>query len=119
MNRRRITQPLLVLAGTVTGMAVAIVVTPTGDPIPAPDVATHVSSRPHPQADRLDRLVERHECWTGAAPADVIPGHAVVTLPGTEPQLVSSDVGFALWLGPDAQPGTNDERPGQLHAFCP
>lgn len=32
-------------------------------------------------------LIEKHDCWTGEAPADVqgqLPGHVVVTRPGDE-----------------------------------
>ncbi len=62
-------------------------------------------------ADRVAVLVESHDCWTGPSPHgdDVIPGHAVVALPGGAPRLLSSRVGFAIWL---------DGRPGTLHAFC-
>lgn len=27
-------------------------------------------------------LIQRHDCWTGEAPAGVIPGHVVVTIDG-------------------------------------
>src|SRR5262245_32018193 len=65
---------------------------------------------PDSPAARIQRLEDRHHCWTGAAPEpDVIPGHAVVTLPGHRPQLVDADVGFGIWL---------DGDPGTLHAFC-
>lgn len=59
----------------------------------------------------VSELITDHQCWTGAAPdPDVIPGHAVVTLPGAFPELVPSAVGFGIWLEGD---------PGTLHAFCP
>ena len=60
-------------------------------------------------SDRVTRLVERHDCWTGEAPGGVIPGHAVVTLPGERAALVPAEVGFGIWL---------DGDPGRLHAFC-
>lgn len=60
--------------------------------------------------DRVVRLISHHHCWTGTAPKDVIPGHAVVTLPGHRARLVPADRGFAIWL---------DGAPGVLHAFCP
>jgi hypothetical protein len=60
-------------------------------------------------ADRATRLVERRDCWTGEAPAGVVPGHAVVTLPGERAALVPAEVGFGIWL---------DGDPGRLHAFC-
>jgi hypothetical protein len=60
---------------------------------------------------RVDELVADHGCWTGAAPdPTVIPGSAVVTLPGREPALVPADIGFEIWL---------EGRPGTVHAFCP
>ncbi|QNN52300.1 hypothetical protein [Nocardioides mesophilus] len=61
---------------------------------------------------RVDRLIERHGCWSGEAPADLaggLPLHAVVTLPGRRPAFVDSGVGFDLWTG---------VRAGRLHAFC-
>jgi len=69
---------------------------------------------------RVGLLIERHDCWTGEAPdPDIIPGHAIVTLPRQIAQRVSSDVGFGIWLGPDGKSGTGDERAGDLWAFCP
>ena len=57
-----------------------------------------------------ERLVERYDCWTDDAPEpDVIPGHAIVTLPGGQPERVPSEVGFGIW---------QDGDPGTLHAFC-
>lgn len=68
----------------------------------------------------VERLKSEHGCWTDEAPADVIPGHAVVSLPGDDgPRVARSDVGFAIWLGVDGEAGTGDERPGVVYAFCP
>lgn len=62
-------------------------------------------------ADRVARLLARHGCWTGPAPAgSPAPGHAVVTLPGARARLVAADVGFAIWL---------EHAPGTVHGFCP
>lgn len=50
-------------------------------------------------AGRAARLVERHDCWTGEAPADVeIPGGVVLAEVGQGPRYFSSDavVGGAL-----------------------
>lgn len=60
-------------------------------------------------AARAAELVAENDCWTGEAPADVIPGHAVVTTPGRPPHLAPAARGFAIWL---------DGAPGTLHAFC-
>ena len=58
----------------------------------------------------MHHLIERHHCWTGEQPADVEePHHAVVTLPGGRPRIMSADVGFGIWLY---------REPGVLHAFC-
>ncbi len=60
---------------------------------------------------RVDELIAAHDCWSGDAPdPTVIPGKAVVTLPGAEPALLPADVGFEIWL---------EGRPGTVHAFCP
>ena len=70
------------------------------------------TGQPYPDAglDRVQRLIERHQCWTGEQPADVEqPGHAVVTLPGGRPQIMHADVGYGIWLY---------HEPGVLHAFC-
>ncbi len=63
--------------------------------------ATSAEGRPFPDAglDRVSHLVEKHDCWTGQAPPDAEePRHAVVTLPGGRPRVMSADVGFGIWL---------------------
>ena len=67
----------------------------------------------------VERLESEHGCWTDAAPADVIPGHAIVALPGAAPKRANARVGFDIWLGEDGQPQTGDERGGVVYAFCP
>jgi hypothetical protein len=65
-----------------------------------------------PQVERVQHLIDGHDCWSGATPAgmrDRIPGHAVVTLPGRRAAYFSSGIGFAVWTG---------DRAGTLHAFC-
>ena len=77
-------------------------------PIPAevrPNSGTH-----RPETSRAERLVTRHDCWTGTAPAGVTPTHAVVTMPGDRTRRMSAQVGFDIWVGDHA---------GVLHAFCP
>lgn len=70
--------------------------------------------RPNPPATSTverDRLLDRHDCWTGQGPADTIPGHAVVTPEGSNmPTLAPAADGFAIW---------QDDAPGVLHGFCP
>lgn len=94
---------------------------PDAPSTPAPAVAAPTSAGKLAAAV-VERLVERHGCWTGEAPPEwqgEIPGHAVVTLPGRAPRRTPSSVGFDVWLGPDGQLATGDERPGTVHAFCP
>lgn len=67
----------------------------------------------------VERLIDEHDCWTGPAPGAVTPSRAVVSLPGRTAEVTDSEVGFELWLGPDREAGTGDERAGKLHAFCP
>jgi hypothetical protein len=99
------------------GAAVALVAVSTGIvPSPhdaRPDGATGgpVATRSAQEADRVESLLRRHDCWSGAAPTGAPePDHAVVTLPDQRPRLVAADVGFGIWLAGD---------PGVLHGFCP
>jgi len=74
--------------------------------------ATATTGQHFPEAglDRVEALIMKHECWTGAAPAaSPDPQHAVVTLPGGRPRMMSADVGYGIWLY---------HEPGVLHAFC-
>lgn len=74
-------------------------------------------------------LVERHDCWTGDAPADVtVPGHVVVTL--VDEQGESTFVGGRRLVGPALDyvlagdrsfrlhGGEATWRIGTVHAFC-
>jgi hypothetical protein len=64
----------------------------------------------HPvKPSRVERLLDKHDCWTSKAPEGVIPGHAIVTLPGDVARYTDADTGFGIWL---------DGNPGTLHAFC-
>jgi hypothetical protein len=64
-----------------------------------------------PRSAVVDTLVRDHHCWVGQAPPGTgVPSRAVVTLPGDDPRLAPSRVGFGIWL---------QGRPGTLHAFCP
>lgn len=60
-------------------------------------------------------LVERHDCWTGAAPHDVdMPGHVVVTTPnGTARYAGPRMVGLAL-----DQVFAGADNGLTVHAFC-
>ncbi len=79
--------------------------TPTVDPA----VQSRAEARAA-KAARADRLFRLNGCWSGEAPAGVVPTRALVTLPGKQPALVAVDVGYGIWLDGDA---------GQLHGFCP
>lgn len=68
-----------------------------------------VTWAPSPGQTAAEFLIATHGCWASGGPDDVIPGHAVADV-GNGPELVTSDVGFGIWL---------DGDPGQLFAFCP
>jgi hypothetical protein len=74
---------------------------------PASVADDHVRNHDHPS--RVERLMERHSCWSGEGPPGVIPGRAIVSAPGGRAEVVPADVGFGIWL---------DGEPGSLHAFC-
>jgi hypothetical protein len=103
---------LAVLAGFVLGIATVALFAPPAviefdrSELPADSAAV----------SRADRLVERHGCWSGPAPADMagqLPGHVVVTTSAGRAVYSERLVGPALdqtFGGPDA---------GLLvHAFC-
>lgn len=94
--------PIMTISGLGMGVLVAEYVTPAA-------VQVEPSQPAAPSPSRVERLIERNDCWADDAPKDVIPGHAVVTLPGQDPKVAHADVGFAIWL---------DGRPGTVHAFC-
>ena len=89
-------------------------VTQTPQPDPGstarPTKAEKRQARKAAAAQRVATLMEAHGCWTGAAPAGVVPTHALVTLPGAEPALADADVGYGIWLEGD---------PEKPHGFCP
>lgn len=62
------------------------------------------------------RLAAAHDCWTGAAPADMkgrIPGHVVVTTPG------GRTVYSARLVGPALEQTFDGQGAGLVvHAFC-
>lgn len=100
------------LSAVLTG-AVSLAVAAGGSSAPTDAAPLAPPTRaPTPAAVlRVDELIADHDCWSGAAPdPTVIPGHAVVTLPGEEPALLPADIGFEIWL---------EGRPGTVHAFCP
>lgn len=78
--------------------------------IPAPGVLGSTTSAPEQEVSRAERLVVRHDCWTGAAPEGVEPTHAVISRPGGTARRVAARVGFGIWL---------DGDPGLIHGFCP
>ena len=97
----------LLAAAAAVSAAWVVSATLVGGLAPATVVAVPAGvERPTP----AERLVAAHDCWTDDAPAGVVPGHAVVTLPGAHPRVVPADVGFGIRL---------DGDPGTLHAFCP
>jgi hypothetical protein len=78
-------------------------------------VAPHAVDDAEPS--RVERLVERHNCWTGDAPADVeIPGGVVMSLVGQGPRYFATDerVGQAL----DHMFTADDPAIAVVHGFC-
>lgn len=75
-----------------------------------PDAPAPVTASP---AQRVGRLVEQHDCWTGTAPAGVVPGHVVVTVDGR--------VRYSARLVDDALEAVFGTPHVDLvvHAFCP
>lgn len=70
-------------------------------------------------------LIEKHDCWTGAAPSDmegVLPGHVVVTFPGAVAPTYGGDkaVGIALeqLAHDEVIPGDGEDHGVTVHAFC-
>lgn len=55
------------------------------------------------------QIMGEHDCWSGAGPEGVIPGHAVYTLPGEPTTYGSAEVGFAIYEG---------DIEGDLWGFC-
>ena len=97
---------LRALAAPISFAAVSAILVMTGPTATGEPVQEQSPAQP----SQAERLIERHGCWVGDAPADVIPGHAIVSLPGEGARRVASDVGFGIWL---------DGDPGKLWAFCP
>ena len=76
---------------------------------------------PAPTEDPVARLVEQHDCWRGAAPADMqgqLPGHVVLTI-RTESGNRTRFAG-ARWIGPalDEVFGHDQGAVVAVHAFC-
>lgn len=107
MRSFRSTLARILVANTAVGVMIGVVMTMGSSTVEAAPQSPSVTD---PGPSRVELLIARHECWAGEAPSDVIPGHAIVTLPGGRPRVMLSDVGFGIWL---------DHNPGTVHAFCP
>lgn len=84
----------------------------TGDAMtPAQQRALAEAEEEARRGEMIKALNVEHDCYTGQNPTPgVDPRYAVVTLPGEDPALLPSTVGFGIWLNGD---------PGQHHSFCP
>jgi hypothetical protein len=71
-----------------------------------------------PVEDAAADLIAAHGCKVEGYGSKVIPGHAVVTLPGQDPRYMGSGRAFRIVFGDDGVMGTGDEAPGRVHAFC-
>lgn len=75
------------------------------------DVSNVATADAEPGPSRVERLIERYDCWTDAnEPPEEIPAYSIVTLPGQRAERLPAVVGFGIWL---------DGKPGQVWAFCP
>lgn len=83
--------------------------------LPTVDVVNDPDRMPT-RAERVDQLVERHDCWVDRAPADMrgeFPGHAVVTTASGRTVYSARHVDRAL------HHVFHDEYPDlTVHAFC-
>jgi hypothetical protein len=68
-----------------------------------------------PITSTTEIMLDSHDCWTGDAPAGIIPSHVVVTLPGhVEPtyggrKLTTAALNHLFADGPTV---------GDVHGFC-
>ncbi len=83
------------------------------------DAPPRGSSGPQAAPGSVPWLVERHDCWSGAAPPDMagaVPGHAVVTWPGADDATYGGRRAVEAAL---EQVFGDEETPGlEVHAFC-
>lgn len=116
---RLVARRTLAVAGFALGLLVVSLVGAAAHvqtaPPPAP-AAVPGSAPLSPDAVRVERLLARHDCWTGAAPAahaGEVPGRVVVTAQDGSPHL------SVRWVGPALEQALG-ERDHDLvvHAFC-
>lgn len=116
---RLVARRALAVVGFVLGMLVVSLVGAAAQvetaPLPAP-AAVPESAPLSRDAVRVERLIARHDCWTGAAPAvhaGRVPGHVVVTAPDGAPHL------SVRWVGPALEQVLGDrDHDLVVHAFC-
>ncbi|KRF16538.1 hypothetical protein ASG90_09615 [Nocardioides sp. Soil797] len=68
--------------------------------------------------DLVEKLIERFDCWSGPAPADMegqVPGHVIVTHPGDDRPIRGGDVLVGKALD---QLFAGVDNHLQVHAFC-
>lgn len=123
--RRGLLRPLGFGVGAAAVLCVALPsLSAGGDPAPQDPTSTDVVATVDAEnaaVVRAARLLERHDCWTGDAPADmvgVLPGHVVLTV-DTAGELHTSyggerQVGRAL----DHLFATPDPGVVRVHGFC-
>jgi hypothetical protein len=76
---RAVLTPVFILAAGAAGYAAVSHLPATMVMAPPPAPAPAAPAEP----SRAEVLIAKHDCWTGAAPADmegVVPGHVVMTL---------------------------------------
>ena len=110
--RRAAFRAVMVTAALVLGYSVSTMVQPSSIVFPEQQAPATAA----PQPTQAERLVERHGCWTGEAPADmvgVIPGHVVVVKDGQAVYGADRLVGQAL-----GQAFDGEDHGLQIIAFC-
>jgi hypothetical protein len=94
-------------------LGVVVAVSSSAAPTPHASVA-----EPEPVRSAITRLVERHDCWAGDAPADMrgkFPGHVVVTRAGQ----ARPTYGGARLVGLSLEQIFDGADHGlEVHAFC-
>lgn len=111
--RRALLTPVFVFAAGAAGYAAVSLLPATMVMAPPPAPAPVA-----PEPSVAEVLIEEHDCWTGAAPADmegVVPGHVVMTLKNGK-TVYHADRGVEAAL----QHVFDKPLPGitEVHAFC-
>lgn len=99
-------------ANVMLGVAFTIVAANPASIVPDEDKGPATPPPPVVEIERVERLIDRHGCWTAdePQPADVwIPGHVIVT----------NDLGTSRYAGPRAVGlALEGKFSGTVYAYC-